>query len=127
MKHFANYIDIYPLTSVQSIDGNTVITNDGSEPDRFVAFSSIVMNEVPSNKNGNSYYRQTASIPLSAKMNDAQRAVYTHRRPVVVMLYDDQAQPIVWGDITYRARVEVSPRLENDILEIERESIDPVL
>ena len=127
MKHFANYIDVYLLSKVQSINGTTVVTTDGSEPYRFNAFSNVQLNETPNEENGNVFYVQETRIPLTKKLTEEQRSVFLPRRPVVVKLYDDTASPIVFGDAGYKARLVFETHLENDVLNIVRESPEPLL
>lgn len=126
MKHFANYVDIYPESVVSSIVGTTITTSDGSEADRIRAFSNVELVETPGNQNGNIFYEQSTRIVTSEKMSDELRGKYGNNRPVVVLLYDDQGNAMVWGD-GEKARMLITPNFENDVLVISRKSVEPVL
>lgn len=129
MKHFANYIDIYPESVVSTINTTTgvVTTSDASEPDRIYSFTNVNVPETPGTQNGNIYYQQNARIVSSEKLSDALRSKYGNNRPVVVVLYDDQGDKTIWGDKTEKARVLIAPNLESDVLSISRKSINPLL
>lgn len=129
MKHFANYIDIYPESVVSTINTTTgvVTTSDASEPDRIYSFTNVNVPETPGTQNGNIYYQQNARIVSSEKLSDALRSKYGNNRPVVVVLYDDRGDKTIWGDKTEKARVLIAPNLESDVLSISRKSINPLL
>lgn len=129
MKHFANYIDIYPESVVSTINTTTgvVTTSDASEPDRIYSFTNVNVPETPGTQNGNIYYQQNARIVSSEKLSDTLRSKYGNNRPVVVVLYDDQGDKTIWGDKTEKARVLIAPNLESDVLSISRKSINPLL
>lgn len=129
MKHFANYADIYPESVVSSINTTTgvVTTSDASEPDRVYSFTNLILAENPAVENGNTYYEQNLRVVSSVKLTAAQRVKYANRRTVVVVLYADDQTPIVWGDKTEKARMLITPNLENEVLTISRQSINAVL
>lgn len=127
MKHFANYIDIYPESVVSSISGTTITTSDGSTPDRIVAASDIGVTDNPGSSNAGLSFEQQSMVVTSEKLSALLRSKYGNRRPVVAVLYDDDGTPMVWGDKKEKLRVVISPNIENDVLDFSRQSVNPLL
>lgn len=129
MKHFANYIEIYPESVVTWIDATagTVATSDGSEPDKIYSYKNVKLTENPGNDNGNIYYQQSLRVVAGIKLTQSIREKYGNNRTVVVKLFDDQGSAIILGSHSEKARVLISPNLESDVLSISRKSINPVL
>lgn len=127
MKHFANYIEIYPESVVDSIDETTVTTSDASEADRIIAKQNVVLNETPGEDNGNSFFSQQLNVVSDGKLSDEIRSKYVNKRPVVVRLFTDDQAALLLGDKQMKARITITPNLESDVITVDRNSINPIL
>lgn len=121
MKHLANYIKILPLTDFLSSDGTTLISKSGANPDRIIANNDLVFDTKPETSGAGTFYTEELRV-VTDKLTDDQRAVYCSRRPVVVLLFDDRGNPILWGNDEQKVRVTLTPNTDRDILDLVRKT-----
>lgn len=121
MKHLSNYISILPLTDFDSFDGSKLISKSGTHPDKIVSNNDLVFDPKPETGGGGSFYTEELKV-VTEKLEDVQRAKYCKRRPVVVLLFDDEATPILWGDANQKVRVTLTPNLDGDVLDFVRKT-----
>jgi len=121
MKHLANYIKILPLTDFDSFDGTTLISKSGNDPDLIISNNNLVFDPKPQSSAAGPFYTEDLRV-VTDKLSDDQRKVYSSRRPVVVLLFDDQANPIVWGNEDQKVRVTLTPNTDSDIIDLTRKT-----
>lgn len=121
MKHLANYIKILPLTNYLANDGSELISKSGSDSDLIIANNDLVFDPKPGTSGAGTFYTEELRV-VTDKLTDDQRAVYCSRRPVVVLLFDDQANPILWGNDEQKVRVTLTPNPDRDILDLVRKT-----
>jgi len=121
MKHLGNYIKILPLTDFDSFDGTTLISKSGNDPDLIISNKDLVFDPKPQSSGAGPFYTEDLRV-VTDKLSDDQRKVYSSRRPVVVLLFDDQANPIVWGNEDQKVRVTLTPNTDSDIIDLARKT-----
>ena len=121
MKHLANFVRILPLTDFNSFDGSMLISKSGSEPDLFISDKDVVFDPNPGDSRAGTFYTEEVRLVCS-KLTAQQRDKYTSRRPVVVLLYDDNGTPILWGNEDQKVRVTLTPNVDNDIIDMVRKT-----
>lgn len=122
MKHLANYIKILPLTDFDSFDGTTLISKSGNDPDLIIANNDLVFDPKPQTSGAGPFYAEDLKV-VTNKLSTDQRKVYSSRRPVVVLLFDDQANPIIWGNEEQKVRVTLTPNADSDVIDLSRKTI----
>lgn len=121
MKHLANYIKILPLTDFDSFDGSTLISKSGADPDQIIANNDLVFDPKAGESGAGPFYTEELSI-VSDKLTDLQRKVYCSKRPVIVLLFDDQENPVLWGDADQKVRATLTPNIDQDIIDLVRKT-----
>lgn len=119
MKHLANYIKILPMTDFDSFNGSTLISISGADPDLIIANNDLVFDPKTEESGAGPFYTEELSI-VTDKLTDLQRTVYCSKRPVVVLLFDDQENPVLWGDADQKVRATLTPNIDSDILDLKR-------
>ncbi len=121
MKHLADYIKILPLTDFNSFDGITLLSKSGSDPDHLVANNRLVFDTKPEDSGGGPFYTEQLNI-VTDKLTDAQRKNYTSRRPVMVLLFTDSGETLLWGNAEQKVRATLTPNTDYDVIELIRKT-----
>jgi len=121
MKQLSDYLKILPLTDYDSFDGSSLISKSHVAPDHIVSNNNLVFNTKPENSPAGDYFTETLRV-ITDKLTDSQREKYTSRRPVVVLLFTDIAEPVLWGDADEKVRATVTPSIDYDIIDLTRKT-----
>jgi len=123
MKQLSNYIKIIPLDYFESFDGSVI--SGSVEPDLILSKNDLILKETPKKNDAGIYYDQKLTV-ITLKLSDTIRKLYQNRRTVVVLLYDDNGAPYIWGSDLYRLRITITPNIDEDSLELESTSTSPL-
>ena len=123
MKHLANYFKIMLLDDFQSFDGTSLIGT--SDQELIVCTNDLIFDEPPKSGDHGTIYEQSLRA-VSGKLTTAQRAKYVDRRPVVVLLYDDEGIPYLWGNGSQKLRISINPKPDNDVIELTCMALSPI-
>lgn len=125
-KNLAEYFKIVPLSDFQSFDGEHLVTISGNAPDHILCNNNLVLADDPeTGSRAGIFYKQSLRA-VTDKLPEAQRSVYVPRRPVVVLLFTDIGEPVLWGNAEQMLRVSLTPTPDADILNFTREALSPV-
>ena len=126
MKTLADYFKIVPLSDFESFDGEHLVTISGNAPDHIVANNNLVLEDSPdTGSRAGTFYKQSLQA-VTDKLSEYQRMVYVARRPVVVLLFTDTGEPILWGNAEEKLRITLIPTPDADILNFNREALSPI-
>ncbi len=123
MKHLANYFKIMLLADFVSFDGTDMIGS--SDPELIVCTNDLLFDEPPRSGEAGTFYEQSLRA-VSPKLTATQREKYATRRPVMVLLYDDQGTPHLWGDNSLKLRISIDPKINEDVIELTRTALSPI-
>lgn len=125
-KKLADYLKMVPLSDFKSFDGTSLITVSGSVPDHIVANNNLELADKPeTGGNAGTFYKQSLRV-VCDKLSDAQRKVYTARRPVVVLLFFDDGTSLLWGNSDQKLRITISPLSDADVMDFNCSSLAPI-
>ena len=124
IKQLCNYIDIVPLSGVQSIENNTINLKLGITVDRIRSEVTPTWSETPSTSTSGTVFNQAFRI-VSNKITQDLRAKYPNTLPVVVIMYDDEGSHVL-GDLSEFARITIIPSLDKDSIQIAASRTIPV-
>ena len=126
MKTLANYFKMVPISDFSSFDGEKIITISGADADHIPTNNELVLTEAPETENAaGSVYKQSLRA-VTDKLTDAQREVYVNRRPVIVLLFTDDGEPVLWGSADNKLRITITPTPDADIIDFSRTALEPV-
>lgn len=123
---FENRIEIIPKEDVDSITEEGIVPKEGKTTDRLLTENDLKLTDSPEELNGNSFYRQNLNVIIS-KLPGMLAQKYRNRRPVIVQLHQSDGALVVWGDPNSPVRVTGTPYPGHDMLELTRNSVNPVL
>ena len=124
MKQLSNFIRIMPLSDYESFDGTNM--SGSTEPDLILAKNNLQYDEVPQPGSAGVIFNQSLGLITDDKLNAAQRKKYANLRPVVVLIFDENGVPVLWGTDDERLRIMVTPKPDRDVLEFDRKSVTPL-
>ncbi len=124
MKQLSNFIKIMPLSDFTSFDGTNM--SGSSVPDLIQSTNDLQFEELPQYSAPGVIYNQSLSLITTGKLSDAQRKKYSRRRPVVVLVYDENGVASLWGNDDERVRITITPKTDRDILELDRKATTPL-
>lgn len=125
MKHLANFLKILPLTDFDLFDGETLVSKSGADPDVIYADNNIEFDPRPEDSPAGPFYTEPVRI-VSAKLTDELRKRYTSKRAVIVLLFDDQGNPVLWGDLDQKVRITINPTPDSDVIDFVRKTTKPL-
>ena len=111
------------LDDFLSFDGTDLVGS--SAPELIVCTNDLQFDEAPRSADPGTYYEQSLRA-VTGKLTTAQREKYATRRPVVVLLYDDQGTPHLWGDASYKLTISINPKTDSDVIELTRSAMQPI-
>ena len=113
MKHLADFVQILPLSDFDLFDGSTLISKSGADSDRMVSNNPIVFEINPEVSGAGPFYTEKIRI-TSEKLSDSIRNKYTSLRAVEVLLFDDDQNPLLWGNL--------DPNTDYDVIDLVRKT-----
>lgn len=126
MKYFyANIFNIIPLSDVESINGNTIITKAGATMDLVLTRSDLEFVENLTESGANDYYTQQCA-PISHPISDTLRNKY-RKKKVIIQLRTTQGKIFTWGSMELPVRAVTNSELNADKFIFKRNSPIPLL
>jgi len=125
MKHIADFIKILPLTDYLNFADSTLVSKSGADPDLIKANNFAVFDSTPESSLAGPFYTEKVRITTD-KLTEEQRKKYTSMRPVIVLLFDDQGNPVLWGDLDQKVRITINPLPDSDIIDLVRKTTKPL-
>ena len=126
MKTLSNIIEIIPLDEFQSFDGTHLVSSSDTAADIFPSLNTPAFDEKPKTGEAGTIYPQTFTIITDGKLTDAQKQRYPARRPVVAVIKTDDGVSHLLGDTGQKLRISVTPALDYDQLDFNRNALSPL-
>jgi len=124
MRHLSNFLRVVPFSDFESFDGTKLVAS--SEPDLLLSLNDLNLDEKPSLNRGGTLYDQSLEV-VCQKLSDTLRERYPERTKVVVLLYDDAQQPVLWGGDAYYLRISLAPKTDTDVITLTRKATRALL
>lgn len=124
MNQLCNYIDIAPLSSVESINGQQVTFKTGKSFDRITSEVTPEWTENPSRSDAGTMYKQTFRM-VADKLTDQLKQRYPVNLKVVAMLYDDNGSHLM-GNHNQPARITIIPNPDTDSIQLSRDTTQQI-
>jgi len=121
MKHLAEFVQILPLSDFESFDGTSLISKSGVNPDTIIANNNLLFSTRPETSAAGPFFTEQLQIATD-KLAASQRKVYFNRMPVIVLLFTDVNEPVVWGDLDQKVRISITPNTDYDVIDLVRKT-----
>lgn len=125
LRYFSNLFTIILSSDVESINGNTIITKGGEEPDFILTRNDLQFSETNQQSGANDIYSQTCA-PASHSISEAQRKKY-RRQKVIIQLKTTQGEIFTWGSLQVPVRVTLNSELNTDKWQLSRSATTPLI
>lgn len=125
-KTLADYLEIVPLSDFESFDGEHLVTISGKAPDHILCNNNLVLDDTPETGGRAGTFFKQSLLAVTDKLSPEQRLVYVPRRPVIVLLFTDAREPVLWGNADEKLRITITPTPDADILNFNRKALSPV-
>jgi len=125
MLEFHNQIHIARLCDVESFNNGTVILKNGMTWFKLDARSEVKPSD-KLKKSAAGPYRDQKLKTYIEKLSAGDILLLGPNMPCVVKLHHDNAETL-WGSLSMPCRINLSPGIQSDNLEITRKALDPFL
>lgn len=121
MNELCNNFELYSISKVESVDGNTIGLKAGAVPVKLVA-DSVELN--PSSTTGTSGTLITLESEMLVEKVTTEVAIrYANARKAVLVFKKISGEPVVVGSPAFPARVNIVPMLSRDRVKIRCNSL----
>lgn len=121
MKQLAEFVQILPLSDFESFDGTTLISKSGTDPDTIIANNNLIFSTRPESSPAGPFFTEQLQI-VSDKLDAGLRKIYFNQMPVVVLLFTDVNEPVLWGNMEQKVRISIAPNTDYDVIDLVRKT-----
>ena len=125
MLEFNNQIHIARICDVESFNNGIVLFKNGMTWIKLNARSEVKPTDKIKNTSAGSYYNQKLKAYIE-KLPVKDKCLIGQNMPCLVKLYHEQGE-VLWGSITIPCRINLSPGIQSEVLEITRKGLNPFL
>ena len=125
MREFNIQIEIAILPEVETAVGQTVILKENCSWIKCSSNSNVKPTDKAKNYSAGKSYEQKLSVKID-KLSDSDKAKLPAGIKAIVKLFDDNGE-LVWGDLSLPCRINLSPGVQYDSIEISRTALLPFL
>lgn len=125
MLEFHNQINIARLSDIESLNNGTVIFKNNYSWIKMDARSEVKPSDDIKKSKAGSYFNQKLKVHIE-KLSDADKLLLPPNIPCIVNLHHDDGETL-WGSLSVPCRINLSPGIQSDSLEITRKALDPFL
>ena len=121
MNELCNNFELYSISKVESVDGNTIVLKAGAVPVKLVA-DSVELN--PSSTTGTSGTLITLESEILVEKVTTEVSIrYANARKAVLVFKKISGEPVVVGSPAFPTRVNIVPMLSRDRVKIRCNSL----